>query len=187
MYIISLIKLKLKKIILAKKRKSIGSISSTSKLGISCNLCYPNNIFIHDYVSIGPNSYINAKGKVIIRDGVIIGPYCRIITSNHNYNKKIKSIPYDNIDFIGDVVINEGVWIADSVMILPGVTIGKGAIVGAGSVVSKDVPDYAIVAGNPAKIIKYRDKEEFDNLLKQKKFVLAQNFKNKIQIPYTER
>jgi maltose O-acetyltransferase len=53
-------------------------------------------------------------------------------------------------------VVIDDVWIGGHVIILPGVHIGKGAIVGAGAVVTKDVPEYAIVGGSPAKVIKYR-------------------------------
>ena len=56
-------------------------------------------------------------------------------------------------------MIGDDVWIGSRVIILPGVTIGKGAIVGAGVVVTKDVPEYAIVGGNPAKVIKFRRKQ----------------------------
>ena len=52
-------------------------------------------------------------------------------------------------------------------MILPGVNVGNGAVIGAGSVVTKDVPDYAIVAGNPSKIIRYRFSKEIINQLKE--------------------
>ena len=66
----------------------------------------------------------------------------------------------------GDVVIGNDVWIGTGVFILSGVKIGDGAVLGAKSVVAKDVPPYAIVCGNPAKIIKYRfDKESIQKLL----------------------
>lgn len=60
----------------------------------------------------------------------------------------------------GPIIIEDEVWIGVGALILSGVKIGKGAIVAAGSVVSKDIPAYAIVAGNPAKIIKYRFPED---------------------------
>ena len=56
------------------------------------------------------------------------------------------------------VTIESDVWIGARVIILPGVTIGKGAILAAGAVVTKDVPDYAVVGGVPAKVLKYRNK-----------------------------
>ena len=58
--------------------------------------------------------------------------------------------------------ICKGAWIGAGSTILPGVTIGKHAIVGAASVVTKSVPDYAVAVGNPAKVIKYLDKERFE-------------------------
>ncbi len=57
-------------------------------------------------------------------------------------------------------MIEDDVWIGANVIILPGVHVKKGAVIGAGSIVTKDVPGYAIVAGNPAKIIRYRDRRE---------------------------
>ncbi len=54
------------------------------------------------------------------------------------------------------VLIGHDVWIGRSAIVLPGVTVGDGAVVGAGAVVTKDVPPYAIVAGNPAQLIRYR-------------------------------
>lgn len=69
----------------------------------------------------------------------------------------------------GNITIGNDVWIGESAKILSGVTIGDGAVVGSSSVVTKDVPPYAIVAGNPAKIIKYRfDDETIEKLLEIK-------------------
>ena len=60
----------------------------------------------------------------------------------------------------GDVIIGNDVWIGYNVIIISGVTIGDGVAIGAGSVVAKDVPPYAIVSGNPGRIVRYRFNEE---------------------------
>ena len=67
----------------------------------------------------------------------------------------------------GDIVIGDDVWIGENAIICSGVTIGQGAIVAAGAVVTKDVEPYAIVGGNPAKVIKYRFDENICKKLLQ--------------------
>ncbi|WP_261845223.1 acyltransferase [Aliamphritea ceti] len=80
-----------------------------------------------------------------------MGYECYIITQNHKYLEE----GYDGYEQ-KDVLIDDYSWIGHRVTILPGITIGKHAIVAAGAVVTKDVPDYGIVGGNPAKFIKSR-------------------------------
>lgn len=58
------------------------------------------------------------------------------------------------------VVIGDDVWIGARVIILPGVTVGKGAVLGAGTVVARDVPEWAVVVGNPARVVKFRSGRE---------------------------
>jgi acetyltransferase-like isoleucine patch superfamily enzyme len=82
-------------------------------------------------------------------------------TGNVFVNKsKFKEFVYADIDEKYQVIIDNDVWIGDRCSIIGGITISDGAIVLAGSMVTKDVPPYAIVAGIPAKIIKYRFKED---------------------------
>ena len=64
---------------------------------------------------------------------------------------------------VSEVVIGNDVWIGMRVIIMPGVKVGDGVVIGAGAVVTKDVPDFAIVGGVPAKIIRYRNSNEKDN------------------------
>lgn len=78
------------------------------------------------------------------------------MTSSHNTART--DIPMNQQGHLEkkEVVIGDDVWIGRRVIILPGIKIGNGVIIGAGAVVTKDVPDYAVVAGVPAKVIKYR-------------------------------
>lgn len=109
----------------------------------------------------------------------------KIQTQNHNYNSlDLESIPYDSRNFLKKVVIEENVWIGMDVKICPGVTIGEGSVIGMGSVVTKDVPKYAIVGGNPAKILKYRDENQYLELKRKDKIYLKEKYKNNHQLSF---
>lgn len=112
---------------------------------------------------------IQGHGKVIIGDNFHSGIECMLITDIHNYDNG-KSIPYDETVISKDIIIKDNVWIGNKVTILAGVTIGEGAIIQAGSVVVKNIPKYGIAGGHPAKIFKYRDKEHYEQLKKEKRF-----------------
>ena len=77
------------------------------------------------------------------------------------WNGSIKNISKGNTETVAEF-IQKGAWIGAGATVLPGISIGKHAIVGAASVVTKDVADYAVVVGNPAKVIKTLDKEKFE-------------------------
>lgn len=81
------------------------------------------------------------------------------------------ALPYGTKYINKPVIIEDNVWIGSDVIIIPGVTIHEGAIIGIGSVVTKDVPSCAVVGGNPAKIIKYRDKEQYEKLKRNERFL----------------
>lgn len=98
------------------------------------------------------NGLVDCQGKVVIEKDVFTGHDIMILTGQHDYTKFGQERKLTS--FQSPVTIKEGAWLASRCMILPGVTVGKHAIVGAGSIVTHDVPDYCLVAGNPAKIIK---------------------------------
>ena len=111
-------------------------------------------------VHLGNNSGIgiNASigGACYIGENVMMGPQCVIYSRNHEFSDT--EIPMCQQGFREErpVYIGDDVWIGGRVTILPGVKVGSHSIIGAGSVVSKDVPEWAIVAGNPAQVKKYR-------------------------------
>ena len=107
-------------------------------------------------------------GKVVIGDYFHSGIECMIITQNHNYEGT--KIPYDNTYIKKTIHIGECVWFGNRVTVTGNINIGEGAIIAAGSVVCKDVPPLAIVGGNPARVIKYRDKDHYYKLKELRAF-----------------
>ena len=118
------------------------------------------NAFFSSKVSIGDHSGIGVRasigGTCIIGKDVMMGPDCIIYTRNHKFDDCSLPMRLQGHQEEKPVIIGDDVWIGGRVIILPGVKIGSHSIIGAGSVVTKDVPDYAIVAGNPAMVKKYR-------------------------------
>ncbi|MCW3805811.1 acyltransferase [Plebeiibacterium marinum] len=125
--------------------------------------------FIHETSHLKSDTFIECTGGVEIGKYFHTGRGLTIFSTNHNYNSD-EYIPYGEESIVGEVVIKDFVWLGSNVTIVPGVTIGEGAVVGAGAVVTKDVPACAVVGGNPAKVIKYRDKEVFYKLKAEGKF-----------------
>lgn len=137
------------------------------------NISSAKNIKIGNNVWIGESFFAKGEGGISIGSGTIISRMCEIWTSNHNYDSEdLMTIPYDRRFVKKPVNIGENVWIGSRVIILPGVSIGEGAVIGAGSVVSKDVPVGAVAAGNPIRVIKYRNIERYNELKKQGKIYL---------------
>ncbi len=129
-------------------------------LGEGTRINPPIYVILADKVKIGKNVVIMngfqcmSAGGLTIEDDTMISLNCTIVTNNHDVYER-------NIITCKPVHIKRNVWIGVNVTILPGVTIGENAVVGAGAVVTKDVPDNAVVVGNPAKVIKYLDAEKF--------------------------
>lgn len=138
-----------------------------------CNPYIGGPCLFNRNVEIGDNCNFNGftvqgGGKLQIGNYFHSGVECMVITSNHNYEGD--AIPYDKTNICKAVKIGDFVWFGNRVTVVGDVTIGDGAIIAAGAVVTKDVPPYAIVGGNPARIIKYRDKEHFERLRQEGKY-----------------
>jgi len=115
-------------------------------------------LFIGKRTAINEYNNIRAAGGTIeIGDDCLISQFVSIIASNHSIDVAdlIKNIPWDTKK--NWVKIGNGVWIGTHAVILPGVRIGEGSVVAAGAIVTRDVPDYAVVAGVPAKVIRMRN------------------------------
>lgn len=117
---------------------------------------------------IGRDCFLRCSGGLSIGEGVFLGPRIIIITSNHNYDTG-QTLPYDHHSIKKPVVIEDYVWIGAGACIVPGVTIREGAVVAMGAVVTKDVPRLAVVGGNPAIVLKYRDSSHYEELKRQSK------------------
>lgn len=97
-------------------------------------------------------NFTGDRGKLVLGDRVSIAPKCIFVLMSHPNFSRIRQFVRWKPALI---TVKDDVWIGAGAIILPGVTIGEGAIVGAGAVVTKDVPPFAVVAGNPARIIRY--------------------------------
>lgn len=134
-------------------------VGNGSKIHDTVILRQASNIEIGDGCLINHNNVLQAgkvDGKIKIGNYVHTGANVMIIAFNHAFDTRdIPTIQQDYYD--ADVIIGDDVWIGGGSIILAGVTIGKGAIIAAGAVVNNDVPEYAIVGGVPAKVLKYRN------------------------------
>ena len=118
-------------------------------------------------VFIGENSYIRADGGLKIGNNVIISKNVVIYTKTHNYEGK--TLPYDNTYIFKPVTIEDNCWIGINTTIAPGTYIEEGCIIGMGARIFGRIKALSII-GSDGKLIKYRDKEHYDNLVKKQKF-----------------
>lgn len=151
-----------------------GSMQANNiKIGKHCMIrglistCGNGKIVIGDRSYIGGGVRIGSVKSIVIGNDVIIAGDTHVYdNNNHPTDPKERLKMTQSGDFFGElwswekadnkpIIIEDNVWIGERCAILKGVKIGKGAIVGCNSVVTHDIPEYTIVAGNPAKIVKY--------------------------------
>lgn len=131
------------------------------RIGEDSYVAAPLNGAAIQHMRIGKHVFINsnllamARGGITIEDDVMIAGNVSLLSNNHDV--------YDrDVLLCKPIVIRKGAWIGANAVVLAGVEIGAYAVVGAGAVVTKDVPPYAVVVGNPARVIKRLDRSRFE-------------------------
>jgi maltose O-acetyltransferase len=152
------------------KEANLDHVALGPELDKRFEIRHPERLTIGFRTAINGDCFINAWG------GVIIGKYCHIgkglTIYSHNHNWKSEEyIPYDSKDIIKPVKIGDCVWIGANVTIAPGTEIENGVIISNGAVVFGKIPKCAIIRGNPAQIIGYRDIETYNKLESQERFM----------------
>lgn len=117
---------------------------------------YCSNIYIGENVIIRPQSMLMADEKACIKieKDVLIGSGVHMYVANHRFDDINVPIFYQGHTESKSIILKEGCWVGANALLLSGVTIGKNAVVAAGAVVTKDVEDFAVVGGIPAKLIR---------------------------------
>jgi maltose O-acetyltransferase len=123
-------------------------------VNIEKNATFSAKVSLGDYSGIGVNAKI--YGECHIGNYVMMGEDVTIITRNHRFEDTDIPMMHQGFEKERPVFIGDDGWIGDKVIILPGVKVGKGSVLAAGAIVTKDVPEYSIVAGAPARIIRNR-------------------------------
>jgi acetyltransferase-like isoleucine patch superfamily enzyme len=110
---------------------------------------------------IGESCVLRGQGGITIGDDVYLAPLVQMLAVNHVYHDTSRPISHQGITAQG-IVVEDGAWIGGGAIVLDGVRIGRNAVIGAGAVVTKDVPAYTIVAGNPARVVRDLRAEPLD-------------------------
>jgi len=130
-------------------------------LGDDCYVAYGS--YITGSITLGNsctvNPYVTLRGKVRGGNSVRIGAHSCVLGFNHGHARVDLPVHRQPLTIEG-IVLGSDIWIGSKVIVIDGVTVGSHTILAAGAVVTKDVPDYAIVGGNPARILRVRTHDE---------------------------
>jgi acetyltransferase-like isoleucine patch superfamily enzyme len=151
-----------------RSREAIRIGDKTMFLGQVLTFKHGGEIIIGEHCFIGEHSRIWSAKKITIGNRVLISHNVNIHDQNsHPLNSKERHEDFKHIFEKGlqdrvdlkekEIVIHDDVWIGFNATILKGVTIGKGAIIGACTLITEDVPEYAVMVGNPARLVRYAD------------------------------
>ena len=144
--------------------------------GRSDETTFVNPPFYCDYgcnIEVGKNFFANYNcivldnAKVKIGDNCLIAPNVALYTAGHPLHPDVRS---NGCEYGIGITIGDNVWIGGNAVIMPGVTIGSNCVIGAGSVVTKDIPDWSIAAGNPARVIRKITEEDRKYYFRDREF-----------------
>ncbi len=147
--------------------------------------CKNGDIILEDNVNISSNSIIFSASEVRVGADYLIAAYCYLVGGTHHFDNPEIPVLYQKRSSQG-ISLGPGGWLGAHVTVFDGVTIGKNAVIGAGSVVNKNIPDFAIAAGIPAKVVKKRkvSKETSQIIKKNRKKILYLSMYDP-HVPYT--
>jgi acetyltransferase-like isoleucine patch superfamily enzyme len=141
------------------RRSKFGYIDKTSRVRFPILIKGIENVYLYENTHIlGHSLLITTKAKFIMKKNSATAEGLTVVTGSHPsvVGELFIKNAEDDIQIVKDVVVEEDVWLAANVTLLAGVVIGRGAVVGSASVCRNSVPPYAIVIGNPAKIIGFK-------------------------------
>lgn len=116
---------------------------------------HQNRFVIGDGCWIGQQCFLHSAGGIVLGRNVGVGPGAKILTSEHDLSDVARPILHAPVTF-APVTVGDGADLGAGCILLPGVRVGVGVQVGAGAVVTQDVPDFAVVVGVPARVIRIR-------------------------------
>lgn len=146
-------------------RRSGMVLPRTSSLHWRAEFYRPEGIVVGEHCTIGDTCFLDGRSGITLGDNVNIGSHVSIYTRQHDVDAA------DFAEIGAPVTVGDYAWIASHAVVLPGVTIGEGAVVAAGAVVPRDVPPYTLVGGNPARVIRQRNRDLHYRLGYAKRFV----------------
>ncbi|HTA35692.1 MAG TPA: acyltransferase [Solirubrobacteraceae bacterium] len=120
--------------------------------------CVPGAFHLGEAAYVGEGCWISCTESVRIERDALLGPSCHITDANHGFSGRAPINRQPRVP--SPVTVGEGAWLGAGAKVLAGVRIGRGAVVGAGAVVTKDVADFTIVGGVPARLLGHRDEQQ---------------------------
>lgn len=144
-------------------RRFLQHLGKDTTLQSGMRVTNPEKIWIGSHCNLAQGVFITGGGGVRIGDWVGFGPDVKVWSVTHRFDDPDRPWLLQGWEKKA-VVIEDDVWLGANAFVMPGVTIGKGAIVSAGAVVNKSIPPYALVAGNPGRVIGWRRKPVADDV-----------------------